>query len=276
MRRCSVGAGWALALLLQGAGAGAQTPAQGALSLPEAWENADGDELDELIQRAALGNPQAGTRNVSAVLLRGTSPRVAATALDALAAMGRPEAAPVIERFLEHHRPSLRMHAIDAAGVLHTPSLVRALEARLGDPEPAVRARAAWRLGEVGSRANTPRLWLALDRDLTASATARGNVTTFMHALVVSLARLGNTEDLDRLLAYLRRVPFPAMADAFRAVLDRRDVQDPVKIRVVQALGNLGTREAREFLSAWAGAQPAGRAPPNPVVAAARTAAGRI
>jgi HEAT repeat protein len=201
---------------------------------------------------------------------------VAATALDALAAMGRPEAGPVLERFLEHHRPSLRVHAIDAAGVLHTPSLVRALEARLGDPEPAVRARAAWRLGEVGSRANTARLWLALDRDLSASAAARGNVTTFMHALVVSLARLGAVDDIDRLLTYLRRVPFPAIADGARAVLDRRDVPDPVKIRVVQALGNLGTREAREFLSTWASAQSVGRPNPGPVVAAARTAAGRI
>ncbi len=237
------------------------------------WDTTDPDELVAHIQRAALGPGPAGARAIAGTLLSGVTPRVAANGLDALGAIGRPEGAEAVLRFLDHRRAALRRHAVAAAAGIHTRPLVRALEARLGDPDADVRAEAAQALGEhgVGDTRSIAPLWTAFERDL--DATLRSEGSALAHNAAVSLARLGGPDDMVRLVTFLRRAPFATMADAFRAALDRADLPEPARLRLVTAVGDLATHEAREFLTAWAGTH---RRPPSPVSNAALTAAGRI
>jgi HEAT repeat protein len=174
-------------------------------------------------------------------------------------------------RFLEHRRASLRRHAVAAAQAIHTPELVRALAGKLGDSDEDVRVETATALGEVGDAAVVPALFAAFDRDLeTASGPEGGRLA---HECARAIARVGTADDVTRLLGYLRRAPFRTMADAMRGAMARRDLPEPLKLRVVSAVGDLATREAREFLNAVV-ADAHGQE--TPVVRAARTAAERI
>jgi hypothetical protein len=63
------------------------------------------------------------------------------------------------------------------------------------------------------------------------------------------------------------------MSDAMRAALARRDVPETFKVHIVQTVGDLATREVRDFLNSVV-ADAHGQ--DTPVVRAAHTAAERI
>ncbi len=214
--------------------------------LPEGWDVNDADGLIEHMQQAAAGAPVAAARNISAALLRGVEPRVAAFGLHALAALARPEGSPAVQRFLEHRRPGLRRHAVAAAVAIGGPELARAVEARVSDPDPDVRGDAAMALGEMGDRAALGTLWAALDRELGASLRPEG--TPLIRGCAHSIARLGGADEVERLLGYLRRAPLRSLTEAFEIALARENVPESVKERVVNTVGSLATGEAREFL----------------------------
>jgi HEAT repeat protein len=237
---------------------------------PDGWDLSRREAVLEHIRAAGLGNPAAGARSVAQALLVGLDPETAAQALDTLAALARPEGSVAVLRFLEHRRPSLRRHAIVAAQAIATRPMARALEDRLGDPDATVRADAAMALAEVGDARSLPRLWSALDRDLTATLHPESGLA---HGCVVALARRGGADDVARLVGYLRRAPFAAMADGLRAALARRDLDDALKMRVVRAMADLSTPEVQAFLNQ---AVEAHRGPSAPWVEFARAAAARI
>src|SRR4051812_33217325 len=68
-------------------------------TVPAWWDVNNSDALLERMQQAAAGNPQVAARNISAVLLHGVEPRVAAFGLHALAALARPEGTHAVQRF---------------------------------------------------------------------------------------------------------------------------------------------------------------------------------
>jgi HEAT repeat protein len=206
----------------------------------------DADALLERMQQAAAGNPATAARNISAALMHGVEPRVAAFGLHALAALARREGAVAVQHYLEHRRPILRRHAVAAAVAIGGPELARAVAARVGDPDPAVRGDAALALGEMGDRTVLPRLWAALDRDLLGSLTPQG--TPLIRGCAHAIARLGDEEAVVRLLGYVRRAPFRALTEAFELVLHRTDIPDATKTQVVSTIGGLATRDARDFL----------------------------
>ncbi len=230
----------------------------------------DSDTLLQAIQAAAVSGPD-GAQAIATIILRGVTPRVAAAGLDALGALGQPEGAHAVLRFLEHRRPLLRRHAIAAAQSIHTPELVQALAARLADGDENARIEAATALAEVGSPAVADTLFTAFERDL--EATAAPGSGRLLHEAAKAIARVGTERDVQRLLGYLRRAPFRSMADAMRAALQRRDLPEPFRVRVVQSVGDLATREVREFLNSVI-ADAHGQ--DSPVTRAARVAADRI
>ncbi len=246
------------------------TPARSA-ALPAGWEPHHPDAIIQQMQRAVAGNPATASRQISAVLLHGAEPRVAAFGLHSLAAMARPEGSDVVLRFLEHRRPGLRRHAVAAAVAIGGRSMTRALERRLGDPDPDVRGDAATGLGEIGDANSLTQLWLAFERDLESSLHAEGSA--LLRAAARSIARIGYGTDVDRLIGYLRRAPFRTLTDAFLVTLQRDAINPQLKLRVVNAIGNLATPEAREFLNQFVHNH---RGRPNAYVDAARTAASRI
>jgi HEAT repeat protein len=234
---------------------------------PPSVATPDGDTLIEAIQAAAVAGTADGARSISLLILRGVPPRVAAEGLDALGVLARPEGASAVLRFLEHRRVSLRRHAVAAAQAIRTPALVRALAGKLSDSDEDVRVEAAVALAEVGNASVAPALFAAFERDLENSG---GRLA---HEAALAIGRVGSAEDITRLLASLRRAPFRTMSEALRPALARRDLPDAVKLRVVTAVGDLATREAREFLNAVINDA---RGRETPVVRAARTAAERI
>lgn len=232
---------------------------------------ADADQLVQVIQAAALTGNADGARAISRLLVNGIPPRAAAAGLDALGVLGRPEGAQAVLRFLEHRRASLRRHAVAAAQAIHTPELVAALAAKLGDSDQRVRVEAATALAEVGGAREVAVAFTAFERDVDAMQGATGS--PYAHELAKLIARAGTADHVTRLLTFLRRAPFATMSDALTLAVRRRDINDQLKVRIVNDVGNLATSGVRGFLTAIADAprdfgQAASRA--------ARTAADRI
>ncbi len=256
------------------------TPATGAASpAPAAAEEIepptahvpDSETLLGLIQAAAVGLPAEGARAIGTMLLRGVPPRVAAAGLDALSVLGHADGSAAVIHFLRHRRASLRRHAIAAAQAIHSPELVQALAGLLGDSDEDVRVDAATALGEVGHAAEAAPLFAAFERDLANASGPEGGRLT--HESARAIARIGTADDVTRLLTFLRRAAFRSMSDAMRIALGRREIPDPVKLRVVAAVGDLATHEVREFLNSIV---TAAHGADSAVVRAARAAAERI
>lgn len=212
---------------------------------PAGWDLGNADVLRARISEAAR-RPD-GARAISALLYHGVEPTVAAAGLDALAAMARPESAEVILRFLDHRRAQLRRRALIAAARIHTPALLRAIDARLGDADASVRGEAARTLADVADARSITTLFTALDQDLSVSLEPEGSALT--RGATLAIGSRGAGPDLERLVGYLRRAPFPAMAEAFHAALARNDLPDAVKLRVVRAVIDVATPEAQAFLN---------------------------
>lgn len=214
--------------------------------VPAWWDMNDADSLLERMQQAAAGDPATASRNISAALMHGVEPRVAAFGLHALAALARREGAVAVQHYLEHRRPTLRRHAVAAAVAIGGPALARAVAARVSDPDPGVRGDAAMALGEMGDRAAVASLWTAMDRDLQGSLDSEG--TPLIRGCAHSIARLGDEDAIERLLGYVRRAPFRSLTEAFELALRRNNLSDAVKTQVVSIIGGLATRDARDFL----------------------------
>lgn len=232
---------------------------------------ADADTLVQAIQAAAVAGTADGARSIGRMLMVGIPPRAAAAGLDALGVLGRAEGAPAVLRFLDHRRATLRRHAVAAAQAIHTPELVAALAARLGDSDEHVRNEAAAALAESGSLREVAQSFAAFERDVDAVAGARGSALA--HELAKHIARAGTVEHVTRLLGFLRRAPFETMSDALTIAVKRGDIPDAIKLRIVNDVGNLATPGVRAFLTGIADApREAGLAASR----AARTAADRI
>ena len=206
----------------------------------------DDAALVRAIQSAAVGGDAPGTQRVNQILMRGPSPSVLAAGLDALAALGRPEGTPSVLRYLRHRRAAIRRHAIAAARAIHTPELVRALTALLGDPVEAVRVDVVSALSDVGTHTAVTALFTAFERDLNDSTRPEGGSITQSSALAI--ARFGTPDDIHRLLGYVGRAPFSVITTAMRAVLRRDDLVEAAKVQVVTTIGRLATHDARVFL----------------------------
>lgn len=214
--------------------------------VPAWWDVNDSDALLQRMQQAAAGNPTEAARNISAALLHGVEPHVAAYGLHALAALARPEGTLAVQRFLVHRRPTLRRYAVAAAVAIGGPALSRSVEARVADPDADVRGDAAMALGDMGDRAAIGTLWTALDRELGTSLRSEG--TPLIRGCAHSIARLSSADDVERLLGYVRRAPLRSLTEAFEIALARDNIPESVKERVVTTVGNLATGEARDFL----------------------------
>jgi HEAT repeat protein len=238
---------------------------------PPGWDLSRSDDTLARIQRAATGDPRRGAVEISSALLAGVEPQVAAAGLDTLGVLARPESADAILRYLDHRRVSLRRRALIAAARLHTPAMLRAIEARLGDSDPEVRAEAARTLADVGDPTSVRALWAAFEREASGGLGSEGSA--LLQESAHALGARGGEQDVDRLLTFLRRAPFGALARAFEASLRRPELPNPLKLRVVQALAGIATPQARELLTRLVDEH---RGRPTPAIDAARSAVSRI
>lgn len=205
------------------------------------------------------------------MLLLGVEPAVAQAGLEALASLGRPEGAPAVRRYLVHRRALLRRHAVIAARGIGGSALVREVEARLGDADPAVRVEAARALGVIGDADAMNTLWRATERDLSLGM-QRGADSLAAAAISVLGAR-APASLVERTLGLLGRVPVPILDPGLRAALLRADLAPPLKMQIVREVARLSTQDARTLLE---GAADRSQGAPQPWVDAARRAAERI
>jgi len=108
-------------------------------------------------------------RLVPPLLLCHDDPTVRRRALGVLAATGRRDAAPLIERRLGDEDPDVRVAAVRALVALYESEATELMRSRLRDPDPRVRAAAIACLAEMGDTEDRQRAEAALSDLLSAS-----------------------------------------------------------------------------------------------------------
>lgn len=207
-----------------------------------------GDDASVL---GALGDAQrAGAAaaaiapEIEAILRRGSSAAIVEGALRALGAMGSPSSAAAVAPYVRHRVPALRRAAVRALAALPGAVAEQALREGLRSGDGQVRGQAAIGLGAIGAAAALPDLFLALDRDVPEAAVAVG--------------RLCAPEDCKRFVARLGKIGFDVMTSGIDPILFRKSpLPDEALIGVVIAVRDLGTPEARRYLSDVAARWPA-------------------
>jgi HEAT repeat protein len=164
----------------------------------------------------------------------GLPPELLDSALDALAALKDPQAAELLAQLSQHRRPSVRVRAVRALGALKRPETEAALARALRDLDPDVRQAAAEAFGELPNTAHFDVLFTAFERGVSGAGRAVGKQA--------SEAQIG------QVLGALGRVPLTSLTPVFDALLARRDLSEAAKLRVITALTELGTAEARGYL----------------------------
>jgi len=201
----------------------------------ELLRSTDHDEIETAIQSLGLlGNP-AAVQPIMSRIREGLPPDLLETSIVTLMALSQPTAAPLYFELLEHRRPEIRMRAIEAIVALKPREAENALQKALDDSDPQVRSAAALALGELRATGSVEILFRALDRGTFEASQAIGQAL--------------HSEQLPRLFGYLGTVPFHSLAPAFSEVLQRKDISERDKLRVVSRLQDVGTREVKEYFA---------------------------
>lgn len=158
----------------------------------------------------------AALEKIRQVLLQRNEPRLLIAGLNAFIEIQDPDNLPVILKLLDHPDATVRHWAIYTLGQLQARKAIPALEAKLGDASPLVRATAATALGELKSASSQPKLL-----NLLADPREPDEVRI---AAAKALMRLGN----------------PAGSGLFWGQMQRPDL--PLEIRLNYALALGATR----------------------------------
>ncbi|MCS6799802.1 MAG: HEAT repeat domain-containing protein [Myxococcota bacterium] len=224
--------------------------------------SANPDELRLAFETLGASGSAAAVAPIADRIRQGLPAPLLEAALDALLALRRPEAGPVLFELVSHRRPAVRLRAVGAIVALRPPGADRALVAALADSDARVRSAAATGLGQLGARDSVETLFVALERGVYEAAT--------------SIGQLGGSEHVRRLLGLVGRVPFDVLTPALQEVIARRDVDERTKLDVIARIGELATPEARTFLREVVASLPAGPGGRNAIRRAAEEAAARI
>jgi hypothetical protein len=206
------------------------------LAVAKLLESHDQAEQLMLLDELEPGPEAAHAARTLATLLRAGQPDVVTDhALDALARLRSRDAHEVLVTFTRHRRPDARRRAYAALAALKEPSDSSLFEQGLRDSAPEVRAVAAHTLGELHASAMTPSLLRALGHGVNEAAPALGQV--------------GDANSLDEFDAFLGRLPLPVMLAGYANYLQRTDLSEQAKLRIVAALENVSGPAVKEFLN---------------------------
>lgn len=205
-----------------------------------------------------------------------SDPVVRAAAGRALGRLGVREAVPDLIAALEDKNPDVRVVAAAALWRLPDPSAVEALTRHLSDSEPAVREWAVQALGVIGE----PRVTADVIRLLNDP------VRAVRVSAVLSLGRIGDPAGLDPLVQYLAKgerdeeektevtnaiaaIKSPQKSDALFKLLAASSQDKAQRLRLIAALGQVGTADATPKLRPYAsaGSPPSVRKAANEAIA---------
>ncbi len=158
--------------------------------------------------------------------------------VEKLGYIGRPEAIDVLAEMLQHRRPIVRRNALHALRQIHDDRVRPLLESGLRDSDSTVRGEAAHALGATNARASIDILVRAFERNVPEAAEAIGQI--------------GDAAAADHLLDAVGHSPLTVLLPGFLAFLNRRDLQDPVKVHIIeQVVARSPTRQVKTFLQDW-------------------------
>jgi HEAT repeat protein len=201
---------------------GSADPAQIAAGLAEAKDAAD----------QAKGAAPA----IEALLARGTTIPLAQAGIEALGAIRQSSSSAVIAPYLSHRSSDLRRAAVRALADTRGPAAIEAFRAGLRSSDGMVRGFSATGLGNLGAREALADLFTALERNVTESAAAIG--------------QLCQGEECKKFAGYLGKVGFDVMTSGFDLILFRdKPLPEKDQLNLVGLIRELGTPEAGQYLA---------------------------
>jgi len=224
----------------------AAQPAQRPLTLREAvqrLQSANADEVSEGITALTRIGTAEAVPPLVAFIHQGLPDDVLEVVVRSLGTLARPEAIDELSGQLHHRRASVRVLAISALARIRDPRVRALIESGLRDSDGAVRAQAATSLGNINARASIELLQRAFERNVPEAAEAIG--------------ALGDAAAADRLLEAVGRSPLSVLCQGFQRFLNRRDLSDDVKVRIIEQLVTRSpTAQVKNFLRTWVAALP--------------------
>ncbi len=219
----------------------ATQPAQRPPTLREAvqrLQSSNPDEVSDAIDALTrIGTPEVVPPLV-ALIHQGLPDDLLETVVTKLGIIGRPEAIDELSALLHHRRPAVRQKAVTALSRIRDPRVRALIESALRDSDGAVRGEAATALGRINARASVELLQRAFERNVPEAAE--------------SIGALGDVAAADRLLEAVGRARLSVLLPGFRRFLDRRDLSDDTKVRIIEQLVTRApTAEVKAFLREW-------------------------
>lgn len=198
--------------------------------------------VDEAEVRAAIADLGKNGTRTAIVALRdflynGQPDAITDYALETLGKTRSPEATETLVTFTNHRRTSARLIAYQALSATRTPGAVAIVAQALSDSDPAIRSAAAVALGSLGAKEQLPRLFLALERGVYDAAGVIG--------------QLGDSKSARMFTEYINHVPLAVILSGYQRFLERKDIEEKVKLEIVQALGEVAVPEAKRFLQTF-------------------------
>jgi HEAT repeat protein len=156
-------------------------------------------------------------------------------ALEALGRLGARDGRASLLAHTRHRRPETRSRAYAALAQLKDPADAATIAEGLRDSAADVRATSARALGELRASEAAPLLLRALGRGVTEAAPALG--------------KLGDAASVDEFGKYLGKQSLEVMLLGYVNYLQRDDLPEAVKLRIVVALEEISGGVVKRFLS---------------------------
>jgi hypothetical protein len=208
-----------------------------AVPLAQRFQSRDQAELLMLLDELTKREPDAhqAARAVSELLAAGQADVVTDHALETLGRLGVREGREVLLAYTHHRRAETRRRAYTALAQLKDASVASVETQGLRDSSAEVRAAAANALGELRVAAAAPDLLRALGRGV--------------HEAAPALGKLGDASSVEQFGTYLGKQPLDVMLAGYANYLQRDDLRDAVKLRIVAALEDVSGATVKRFLS---------------------------
>ena len=222
-----------------------RTPVTAAASRPltlreatQRLQSADPDEITEGVDALTrIGTADAVPPLVN-LLRSGLPDDLLDLVVTKLGILGRPEAIEELGSLLRHRRSAVRLRAVTSLSQIRDERSRGLIESGLRDSNNGVRAEAARALGRINARASLSLLQRAFERNIPEAAE--------------SIGALGDAPAAEHLLESVGHAPLSVLLPGFRRFLDRRDLPDPVKLRIVEQLVSRSpTTQVKAFLQEW-------------------------
>lgn len=198
-----------------------------------------GKEADVLAALEEIGNAKdpAAAILVNELLARGATVKILVEACRTAGKLKQPSSSAPLAPYVQHRESDVRLQAARALLRTKGPPAVRALRRGLRSSDAAVRGISATGLGALGAAEAVPDLFIALDHSVSEAAASIGQLCT--------------PEQCDRFVEKTGKIPFDIMSTGFDQIFFRppKEVPDAQKLRIVEKLAALGTREVSRYLA---------------------------